>query len=188
VSTLRRRATGGRKKTKPGAALAKIVKPNLDDEAEQHLALLAAPLRSQLDEINDKLAAIKRAEEQLRKTKTRIEGAVQKLLPDLDAPKKKTKNSRVRSLADALQDPKFLDKLATVEAYLRSRPAAIEPDFTMNQLDDLTSAEDMKIGKDSLKLIIEALRDRGVLRAVRIVRGGGQAYALVSRNGGQPHA
>jgi len=153
--------------------------------AQEALRELLAPLREQLAEVNAEIDERTRDLQELREARTMIEKALRQLDPNASTPKSKTAAANgAAGVASASLDR----KVATLRALTQEHPELFEEGVTANALADYWQSNDLQpaASLSSIRKGFEQLRDEGIMRADRVVKGGGMAWKLVN-NGGISH-
>lgn len=162
------------------------------ERIEAHLLELLEPLRGELEQLDARLSVVNAEREGLLATRRRIESTIRTITGEAPAkpgPKVGSTNSKANpgvargnaARAQAQQQA----KTDAVAAYLEAHPDEFADGFTANSLaDKLTSVVPRGLTVKSARKTIEALRDRGVLRADKVVRGGGMQFQIVNSTNG----
>jgi hypothetical protein len=145
---------------------------------------VVAPLREQHREIGAQIE-IKTAElVELRAARTQLESVLRKLDPATFKPDGRSKNGSNGAQAHAA---KMLErKTATLRTLIAERPELFADGVTANALSDLWKEEDLQppVSIATLRQAFDQLRDEGIMRADKVVKGGGMSWKLVTNNGG----
>jgi uncharacterized C2H2 Zn-finger protein len=156
---------------------------------EREMKELVAPMQSRLDQINHDIES-KRAElAELSKARVYVEGMLRKLTGEsAKASRPMTDSHREASTAAARARGAELkqQKRVAVRAFIDTHADELSEGFTGSSLYDRMRAVDVQpvASPEVVREFIEELRDAGVIRADRLVRGGGMAYVLVNNNHG----
>lgn len=137
---------------------------------------IAAPLREQLVDIQRREVELRRELDDLKDARLQIEVVLRRLepkAPALGAPD-------TRGVTD-------IKKLNVIEKYLVGHAVELADGFTIQSLHrEMKEAGVTPISSpQKMRTLIEQLRDRGMVRMDRIVKGGGNLFVLVSRNGNE---
>jgi len=162
--------------------------PTMADTVRSQLHELAAPLRAQLAQIEDRLATIQTEAKDLREARSEITKMLARLDPDTSKPGRpgpKTMRVESRVSGNAERAQRQLEaKLAAVQAIITTEDGWADG-FTSNQLAHTLSARVPRgLSAKSARQVLELLRDRGVLRHDRVVKGGGMQFKLVTSMNG----
>lgn len=143
-----------------------------------------APLQAEADRIDARLNEITTEAAELRATRATIDrvirsvGATQAASP---AQKKKKGSSR-----HSVSSPKDLEKMAAVISYLDTHGTQLLGGFTGDALWRLMKDDGVqpRMSGEKVRGILSELQDQGIVRAHRVVKGGGMSYRLVSNGRG----
>lgn len=152
----------------------------LQAEIQKPLRELAAPLRAQLDEINERIERAQAELAALRSARSQIDQILQRLEPEPGKQPKQAKSAATRR--QRLNEKILNDVLAFIERH----PERLVDGFTRTQLVAWMRAEDPATGTrpETAGPVFDELRDRGLIRADRKVRGGGLMYKLTGNGDG----
>jgi len=177
-SKRRQRASGGDGTRGPAAyAVSGIISTpssSLARETRDELAAIVGPLRERRRAIEARLSTLDREASELRAARRDVDSVLSKLDPS-DAPKPKAPTANGNDEQKIAAVRRFVDEHAdalaegfTIEALLRQmNEAGVEP----------------KMSSQKARVAVEALRDEGVVRADRVVKGGGMRFVLIGANG-----
>jgi TolA-binding protein len=143
---------------------------SMSSQVRTQLRELTAPLREQVQEIEQRLAQINREVRDLREAKRQIESVLAKLE---DSPAKKPVAVSNGSEAKAAK------RRQAVEAFIAAHHELLKDGFTMNWLvEQMKDQGAMALTTKTMAPVLEQLRDTGVVRADRVTRGGGMSYRV----------
>lgn len=147
----------------------------------EQLRTLASPLQDQLDEIEERLLALDTEARDLREARNQIN----LVLARLTSNGKPAKPTDTRTDANALRAERQLQEKADFLASIfKTRPEEFAGGFTSNKLSDALTAEVPRgLSTKSARAALELLRERGVVRHDRVVKGGGMQFKLVDNVG-----
>lgn len=154
---------------------------------------MTEPLRQQREAIQRRLDDLETEQRELREARQQINTVLARLDPSEAAkhgkpgpkPKPKTNAEAVADANAARAQRQLMEKAEAVRAIITSDPRWHEP-FTSNRVAQaLTDVVPRGLSTKSARAVLEMLRDDGVVRHHRVVKGGGMAFKLVtSMNGG----
>jgi hypothetical protein len=157
---------------------APVIDPNTyEGQVKLQLQELAAPLKAQLADIDAKMADTLRTLTDLRRAKVDITSILTRLEPK-DANGNGKRGSGSRDYHAQL----LVQKADKVAELLTTQPERFPEGFTANVLADQLKDEVPKgLSTKSAAQVIEILRDRNLVRADRVTRGGGMNYLLIGK-------
>lgn len=145
---------------------------------------VAAPLVQKLREVEDRLAILDEEGKALRETRTELRAVIGKLAPSSLPAKPATSSSGIQSRNEVNSERarRQLDaKVEDVERLLSENVDRYAEGFTSNRLaDDLSDQVRRGLSTKTARTVLEELRERGVVRHDRVVKGGGMSFKLVS--------
>jgi hypothetical protein len=159
------------------SSYAKSVRASLRD--------LVAPLHEQLAEIEARLVVLEKEERDLRDAKRQIVNVIAKIDPTTASSAKSTKQAgAVRDHNSKRAAKQLVEKADALEKILLEEGDELFPNgFTSNRVSEAFSSRIPRgLSTKSAREAIEILRERDVVRADRVVRGGGMQFKL-TRNG-----
>ena len=172
----------GKNRTKEALAAATAPDPNTyEGQVKLQLQTLSAPLREQLLDIDKKIADVQATLSDLRKAKVDITLILNKLDPSRVSTSGNGKNGRGSSNAEYHANL-LVKKADRVAELLTTNPEQFPEGFTANMLaQTLTDQVQKGLSTKSAAQVLEILRDRNVVRADRVTRGGGMNFQLVGK-------
>jgi hypothetical protein len=153
-----------------------------EGQVKLQLQALAAPLKAQAADIDAKISELTESLRDLRKARAEVTSILVKLDPDL----KPTTNGKhpERTGTNAGYHAELLAKKAdTVAEILATKGSDLFPEgFTANLLaEQLTDSVPRGLSTKSAAQVIDILRERSIVRADRVTRGGGMNFVLVGK-------
>lgn len=144
---------------------------------------IAEPLREQRASVEARLVVLDREARELRSVRTELNAVLAKIDPT-PTPKKSPSQGGANPAVAASNAERaarqLADKAEDVEAWLRAHPDEIADGFTANLVAGKATGEVRKgLSTSSAIKVLDLLRDRNVVRADRVTRGGGMSYKLV---------
>lgn len=157
-------------------------------QVRETLRALSDPLRSQLGEIEARLVEVEAERDDLKKARAEIVSVLAKFDPSMRPNKAKPKSASASAAAEAnrargiRQD---VERVEWLQAYFVEHPDEFEEGFTAHSLAGaVTTKIPRGLSVATAKRAIVELRDRGVVRADRVTRGGGMRYRLTLNGDG----
>lgn len=146
------------------------------------LQQLADPLREQMTQIDERLTRLDSEVRELREARSEIRRVLEKIDPSVTP--KQTKQTKSASTSangsQRLAAERFEQKIEAVKAIITSEPEWQEG-FTSNIVaDTLTSRVPHGLSSKSARAVLDALRERGIVRHDRVVKGGGMQFKLTN--------
>lgn len=162
----------GQKKMEKARGLPEPTDPDsVTAQVRTQLRELTAPLREQSAEIDQRLVAIAREQRDLREAKRQIESVLSKL--------EASPAQKMRPVSNG-SEARGEDRRKAVEEFVTAHRQLLEDGFTMNSLcETMKENGAMALTSKTMRPVVETLRDAGILRADRVIRGGGMAYQVV---------
>jgi vacuolar-type H+-ATPase subunit I/STV1 len=148
-------------------------------QMQEQLASLVEPLRVQLREIDREIDKRKSELNELRAARTIARNALKTFDP---APPSATRAATSARGAQLVKERDDRRKLDNTRAFLQTHADELSEGFTRDALARILRDANVQpaIGPSKLGELIPKLRDEGVLRADRIVKGGGTLYVLMN--------
>lgn len=142
------------------------------------LRALAEPLKAKLAEITQRINDLQNELAELRQTRNELEAILRRLEPE----QKRTRQATASSQAS---ERKQQARREHVRAFVETRGEELGDEFTAASVHRaITAANDDPSLQPSPNTVLRSLRElheAGLIRAVRKVKGGGIAYALVKQ-------
>jgi len=176
----------------------KVAVPDTDGtpaaRVRAHLAELTTPLREELTTIDKQIEGLSNEIEAFKAAKGReikelreMKKQIERTLRGLSG--KPASNIMKRTAASAGTGNRFDQqaKLEAVERYLTSHADGLTEGFTAAEVHRWMAEEGTYIAMapDKVRDAINVLHERGVVRADRITRGGGQSFVLIGGSNGE---
>jgi hypothetical protein len=146
-------------------------------QVQEQLASLVEPLREQLREIDREIDKRKSEMNELRAARTTMRNALKSFDP---APPSATRVETSKRGAAMVKERDDRRKLDVTRTYLNTHADELRDGFTRDALARIMRDANVQpaIGPSKLGELIPTLRDEGILRADRKVKGGGMLYVL----------
>lgn len=149
-----------------------------EGQVKLQLQSLVAPLRVQLADIEQKITETQHTLTDLRKAKVDVTSVLTKLEPPMS-----NRNGNRDNGAREYHDQLLVTKANQVAELLDKNPERFPEGFTATLLaETLTEDVDKGLSTKSAAKVIEILRDRNLVRAERVTRGGGMNYLLIGKD------
>jgi len=157
-------------------ALAQADEDSVSFQVEQRLRELIAPFEEEIRTIDRRLIAMDKERRDLNAAKRRLEKSLTVLRPQAGA------KSNTAGIAQA----SFEAKRTAVREFIDANAGELQEGFTAAEINRQMKAAGAgpAMAPDMTLKAVEQLRDQGMLRADKIIRGGGMRWMIVGRNGG----
>jgi len=145
-------------------------------QVEARLRELIAPFEEEIRTIDRRLLAMDKERRDLNAAKRRLEKSLTVLRPQSPA------KGNTAGIAQA----SFEAKRTAVREFIDANAGELQDGFTAAEINRQMKAAGAgpAMAPDMTLKVVEQLRDQGVLRADKIIRGGGMRWMIVGRNGG----
>lgn len=152
------------------------------DRISTHLEALIEPLRKDVAVLDRQIEETEAELKKLHVARRQAQRALNVLVPEEKPQKQNAKqNGRDTYGAKKMAAANLAAKVEAADKWLREHPDAFEDGFTANRFaEEMTKNVPKGLSVVSARQVIEELRDRGLVRADKIVRGGGMGYQRVS--------
>jgi len=144
-------------------------------QVEARLRELIAPFEEEIRTIDRRLLAMGKERRDLLSAKKRLEKSLMVLRPQTGA------KANTAGITQASNEA----KRKAVEEFIEAHAGDLAGGFTASDLNRRMKAEDFgpAMSPDKTLRLLETLRDYGVVRADRMIRGGGMQWMIVGQNG-----
>lgn len=150
----------------------------------EQLRDLASPLRSQLMQIERQMTLLDEQTRELREARNEIRSVLAKLDPDSVEKPAQSRQSAVSNANTARAERQLQEKVDAVASLLATDDRFADG-FTANTVaDELSKQIPRGLSPKSARRILDRLRDGGIVRHDRVVRGGGMQFKLVTSTNG----
>ena len=169
--------------SKSRAKSAQVPEPDpttYEGQVKLQLQTLAAPLKAQAADIDAKLDELANQMRDLRKARSEITAVLTKLDPP--PPGTKPQANGRGSTAAHHAELVLMAKADAIADIIERQPERFAEGFTPNTLaEQLTSEVPRGLSNKSAQKVIEILRERNLIRADKVTRGGGMQFVLVGK-------
>lgn len=150
---------------------ARVGEDSVSFRVRANLRELAAPLREEHATIERRLVVLGREQADLREAKRQIERTLQ----NLEGPQAPARSAPDFSRAD------FATKQKSVERFIETHREQLVDGFTASDLNRQMKEAGVTpvMSPEKTRAVIQVLHERGIVRADRIVKGGGQLFMII---------
>lgn len=139
---------------------------------------LGEPLREQLRQVEARLEVLDAEARELRAMRTQLGGVLGKLDAKPKPPSKGMPTAAVVANR-ARADRELVEKTDAVEAWLLAHRDELRDGFTANVVANTANGVPHGLSSKTAQQVLEILRERGVVRADRVTKGGGMSFKLL---------